>query len=526
MQIDLIIENADIVTMNPRRPRASRLGVTAGRVVGFDDELDGVMAQERIDLEGGTVLPGFIDAHTHLQFTGQGLSAVDISAATSINEALELIGQGARTRDRDAWVEVVGYDQRVFGRHLTAPELDRAGEGRRVWARHISSHAAAVSTAVLDGIADRDALQDPTIASGVLIESRQALVREQRLPYGVDEVAGYIEAAGLQARREGITACTEAGIGGFLALSGIDVHSYLALERSGRLPVRLELMPSFDTLHAVTTNEADEFGRGLDLGMRTGFGAGSLLQIGAQKIMLDGGMMVRAARMTEPYVGTHNCGSWQADPEAMREAIVDGHAAGWQLAIHAIGDDAMDLAMDCIEQAQRAAPHRIARHRIEHGGAIRPDQLKRVAALGLTVVTQPSFIHDSAHDFADILGPDRADWLYRGRSLIDAGVRLVGSTDRPLPGTPLRAIQAFADRRNKTGRILAAHEAITVQECLEMFTVHGAWISGHEDRLGRLAPGFLADLCFLERNPLEVPIEEISAIGVRGTALEGSIAWN
>jgi hypothetical protein len=182
--------------------------------------------------------------------------------------------------------------------------------------------------------------------------------------------------------------------------------------------------------------------------------------------------------------------------------------------------------MDCIEEAIAAAPHRSARHRIEHGGAIRPDQIDRVAALGLTIVTQPSFIHDSAHDFADILGPDRADWLYRGRSLIDAGVRLVGSTDRPLPGTPLRAIQAFADRRNKTGRILAAHEAITVQEALEMFSVHGAWISGHENRLGRLAPGYLADLCFLDRNPLSVPIEEISSIQVRGTAVEGSLLWN
>lgn len=526
MKLDLILENAQIVTMDRERPGATRMGVSGGRIVGFDDELDGATAAERIDLAGGTVLPGFIDSHTHLQFTGQGLSAVDISAAQSIDAALRLIEAGSRTAAPDAWIEVVGYDQRVFGRHLTAEELHRAGGGRRVWARHISSHAAAVSQAVLDGITDLSRLDDAAVASGVLIEGDQALVRQQRLPYSVDEIAGYVEAAGVAARREGITSCTEAGVGGFLALSTLDVSSYLELQRRGTLPVRLELMPSFDTLHAVHSNEADEFGRGLDLGMRTGFGAGSMMQIGAQKVMLDGGMMVRAARMTQPYVGTDNCGSWQADPEAMRTAIVDGHAAGWQLAIHAIGDMAMDLAMDCIEEALAAAPGRTARHRIEHGGAIRPDQIARVAALGLTIVTQPSFIHDSAHDFADILGPERADWLYRGRSLLDAGVRLVGSTDRPLPGTPLRAIQAFVDRRNKTGRILAAHEAITVQESLEMFTVHGAWVSGLERQLGMLKRGYLADLCLLADNPLTVPTDEISAIEVTGTALEGRLLWN
>ncbi len=526
MRVDTIIENADIVTMDESRPSASRIGILAGRIAGFDDDLDGVTADERIDLAGACLLPGFIDAHTHLQFTGQGLSAVDIGAAQSRQEALDLIAEGVKSRAPDAWVEVVGYDQRNYGGHLTAPELDAVGGKRRIWARHISSHASAVSTAVLDGIEDRSLLDDPQIAQGVLIESNQALVREQRLPYSVDDIARFIRAAGLAARKDGITFCTEAGISGFLALSGIDLASYLALAERGELPVRLELMPSFDTLEDRVTNEEQDYSRALSLGLRTGFGAGSMMQIGAQKVMLDGGMMVRAARMSDPYVGTDNCGSWQFDRTVMRRAVVEGHAAGWQLAIHAIGDAAMDLALDYVEEAMRLHPERRARHRIEHGGAIRPDQIPRIAALGLSIVTQPSFIHDSAHDFADILGPDRADWLYRGRSLLDSGIRLVGSTDRPLPGTPLRGIQAFADRRNRTGRILAAHEAITAHEALAMFTVHGAWLSGLEDSLGRLKEGYLADLCVLGANPLTVDIADISAIPVLATFLEGTPLWN
>lgn len=526
MKIDMLIENADIVTMDPDRPTARRIGVLGGRIVGFDEELAGVTANETIDLQGACLLPGFIDSHTHLQFTGQGLSAVDIGPAETIEEALKLISEGAAGRAPDAWVEVVGYDQRKFGRHFMATELDEAGNGRRVWARHISSHAAAVSSSVLEGIEDKSLLEDPLIASGVLIESHQSLVRDQRLPYSIDEIAGYLRAAGLQAREEGITFCTEAGIGGFLSLSGIDVTSYLELLQRDELPVRLELMPSFDTLEDRSTNDADAFSRALDLGIRTGFGAGSMMHIGAQKVMLDGGMMVRAAKMTEPYVDTDNCGSWQFDVETMRNAIAEGHAAGWQLAVHAIGDAAMDLALDCLEEAMTEHPNPNLRHRIEHGGAVRPDQISRIAALGVTIVTQPSFIHDSAHDFADILGPEREDWLYRGRSLLDAGIRLVGSIDRPLPGNPLRAIQAFVDRRNKTGRILSASEAITVYEALELFTIHGAWVSGLENSLGKLKEGYIADLCVLGANPLNVPTNEIASIDVLGTFLEGKPLWN
>lgn len=524
MKLDLIIENVHIVTMDPLHPNAKRVGVLAGRIAGIDDELNGVTAHETIDAEGGTLLPGFIDAHTHLQFTGQGLSAVNISGITEVEDALERISSAAALLSHDAWIEVVGYDQRPFGRHLTAPELDKAGGGRRVWVRHISSHASAVSSSVLEGVTDRSAINDPEVANGVLVESAQELVRNQRVPYPVADIADFIERAATKARNEGITFCMEAGNGGFLALSKLDLASYIELLQSQRMPVRLQVMPTSDALHEVRSNTTDGFHRGIDLGLRTGFGS-PMLGLGPQKIMLDGGMMVRAARMTTPYAGTDNSGSWQNDPEEMREAIVDGHRAGWQLAVHAIGDHAVDLALEAIAEAQERWPRPDARHRIEHGGAIRPDQLTKLADLSIAVVTQPSFIYDSVDDFADILGSDREPWLYRGRSLLDAGVRLVGSTDRPLPGTPLRAIQSFVDRTHKSGRRMSPDEEVTVQEALEMFTVHGAWVAGLEDQLGKIKRGFLADLCLLGANPLTVPVSEIAEIPVRATVLEGRVTW-
>jgi predicted amidohydrolase YtcJ len=205
----------------------------------------------------------------------------------------------------------------------------------------------------------------------------------------------------------------------------------------------------------------------------------------------------------------------------MAQATIDGHCAGWQMALHAIGDAAVDLAIEAFEKAQARMPRADARHRIEHGGVIRDDQLERLARLGVTVVSQPSFIHDFGDRYADQLGPERTPWLYRGRSLLEAGVRLVGSTDRPLPGDPLRAIQTLVDRTCRTGQAICPEEAVSVQDALAAFTVDAAWLLRREDRLGRVAPGFLADLTVLAHNPLEIDVSGIADIPVLGTVVDG-----
>ena len=518
--LDLIVENADILTMDPRRPHAHRLGVLNGRIVGLDEQIEGWDAVDRLDLGGACAVPGFIDAHTHLELSGQTLAAVDIGGCHTAETALNLIATASGGLTDDEWLEVGGYDHRVLGRHLTASELDLATHGRKVWVRQISGHASVVSTAVLADV-HRGHLCGADAAAGLFKEADQSVVLAQRLPYALEEVRGLIVMAAEQVRREGITTCVDAGNGGEVgALSPADGAAYQSALESEELPVRMQLMPSLDVLREIRTSPADGFRRGLDLGLRSGFGS-DWLGIAAQKVVIDGGMQVETARMTTPYEGTDNYGLWRQDPLDMLDAIVDGHRAGWQMALHAIGDAALDLAIEALEKAQAAFPRMDARHRIEHGGMIRDDQLPRLADLGVAVVSQPSFIFDFGDAYSRQVGPDRTGWLYRARSLLEHGIPLVGSTDRPLPGTPLRAIQTLVDRVSNSGRVIAGHERIDVRSALASFTVNGAWALRREDRLGRLSERYLADLTLLGSNPLRVAPSSIASIPVLGTVVGG-----
>ncbi len=506
--------------MDRDRPRAQRVGILDGRIVGLDEQLDGWDAAQRLDLQGACVLPGFIDAHTHLELTGQGLTALDISGCETPAAALDVIAEAVAAGGADDWLEVSGYDHLVLGRHLTADELHVAAQGRKVWVRQISGHASLVSTAVLADLAAEDRTA-PGAAAGLFTERDQSKVLAQRLPYPLDQVSGLVVAAAEQARAQGITTCVDAGNGGEVgALTPVDGAAYLAALELGRLPLRVQLMPSLDVLREIGNSAVDGFRRGIDLGLRSGFGS-DWLGIAAQKIVLDGGMQVETARLSNPYHGTTNVGVWREDPQVMVDATVDGHRAGWQMALHAIGDAAVDLAIEAFEKAQAAWPRPDARHRIEHGGVIRDDQLTRLASLGVALVSQPSFLYDFGDHYTQQLGPERAGWLYRGRSLLVHGIPLVGSTDRPLPGDPLRAVQTLVDRTSNSGQVLAANERITVQEALEAFTVTAAWALRREDRLGRVAPRHLADLTLLAANPLLVDPTTIADIPVVGTVVDG-----
>jgi predicted amidohydrolase YtcJ len=513
--LDLRLTNGNLVTMDPARPDARELGVWRGRIFGLDEEIAGLPARQVVDLGGATVLPGFIDPHVHLAWTGFEMGWVSIAGRTTPAAALEVIAAAAADTPPGEWVDVVGYDQRGLGRHLTAAELDAISLGRKVFVYHQSGHACVVNTPVLA------LLPGVPHESGLLAESGMAAARAVRRPYSVDSLSTAIQRAGRICLTEGVTAVAEAGIGGgMVGNSAVEAAAYQRLSETGRLPVRVQLMVAADVLHPVAAHPADGIARAMDLGLRTGFG-GDRLSLGALKIFTDGGMMARTAALTEPYTGLDHTGQLFDDPAVFAGVVLDGHRAGWQLAIHAIGDRAVDLALDALDAAQRAHPRPGARHRIEHAGLVRPDQLTRFA--GTVAVIQPNFLWYLGDDYATILGPGRAPWLYRARAFLDHGIPLAASSDRPVtPGAPLRAIQTLVDRLTAGGAPIGPAERITVDEALRAYTIGAAFACRREHELGSLTPGKHADLVVLSEDPRSA--EAISDISVLATLVAGELA--
>lgn len=512
------LTNARFLTMDPDHPVAHDLGIWRGRIAGLDEAVTSLPAREVIDLQGATVLPGFIDAHVHLAWTGFKEDTASIAGRTRIDDVLAVVEQAVdRTGAPGAWVSIAGYDQRALGRHLTATDLDKVSRGRKVFVLHDSGHGCVVNSAVLDLLP-----ADVPHENGLLVEGAMGAARALRLPYSQRELAEAIGRAARTCLSEGVTACAEAGIGGALfGHSPVELGAYQLARESNLLPLRVQLMISADRLRRIAAHDADGIPRALDLGLRTGFGD-DRLSVGALKVWTDGGMMARTAALSSPYEGLEHSGQLQDDPRTLTDTIVDGHRAGWQLAVHAIGDRAADLALDALEHAQRLWPRPGARHRIEHAGLIRPDQLPRFARLGLSAVVQPNFLRYFGDDYASVMGEERAPWLYRGRAFLDHGIPLVGSSDRPVTdGSPLRAVQFMVERTSLTGQVIGPGEGVTVDEALHAYTVAGATACHREDDLGSLAPGKRADLVVLGDDPRHVDPSRIGDIEVVATYVDG-----
>ncbi|MDQ1006341.1 putative amidohydrolase YtcJ [Streptomyces sp. V4I23] len=532
--LDLKLRDARIRTVDERHPRARTLGVLGGRIVGLDDTVEDLPARTTLDCHGAVVVPGFGDAHNHMAWFGQSLDELDLGAAATVDQVYEAVARRAAGLPAGAWIVGSGYDDTVMGRHPHRAGLDRAAGGRPVWLKHRSGHMCAVSSEVLRlaGVLDGTAAEpeggvvvrdDDGSPTGLLQERAQSLVSALVLPYPVTALADAVSRASAVYAAEGLTHVVEAGIGlGLIGRSPVEAAAYQLARDRGTLRTRVELMVAADNLHPLRAHAEDAITTGIDLGLRSGFGD-DRLRLGPMKIWLDGSLIGRTAAVSEPFCGhDHASGVYQNSPDAMRRLVVDAHRAGWRVAAHAIGDSAVDLALDAFAEAQSSAPRPDARHRIEHSGVVRPDQLDRYAELGVVPVPQAHFLYAVGDTMAQALGPDRTPWMYRHRSFLDRGVRVPGSSDRPVaPGAPLLGMQSMVERLSSAGAVLAPDERVSAEQALRAYTLDAAWASHDEDRRGSITPGKYADLVLLSDDPVDVASDRIGAIEVLATFVDG-----
>ncbi|MGJ7538664.1 amidohydrolase [Brevibacterium luteolum] len=550
MRLDTIIRNARIHTMaGDGAPAPEAVGITGGRIVAFDDELEGSYAAagevvDAAELTGGvgvpTVVPGFIDAHCHTTWFGLTLASVDVeNCPGGLEEVYDRLKAAADRLPDGEWVQATGYSHHDYdGAYPDIAVLDRITGGRPLFMRQVSGHSAIVNTAALraagmlePGYTDppggkvvRDAAGNPT---GLVEETAQTQVQDLIRPYSVETIVNALDLATAYYAKEGITSFGEAGIAaGWIGHSPLEVYAYQQARQTGLLHARAQLMPVIDALHPIHGHAADTPELGLDLGMVTGFGDDEI-RIGPVKIFMDGALSGRTAALNDPYVGQSDAGYLQDDPEVLRAQTLAAYRSGWSLAVHAIGDRAVDEAIANITAAVDECGPRAFPNRIEHAGMISAEQLPVLAEYGIAVTPQAAFFDNIGDGMLEAIGDERAHLLYRGRSFLEAGVTLAGSSDRPCAeGNVLRGMQLFMTRLTRSGRLSGpAHERLSAHEALAAYTSGAATAMGmtgaHAGQAGRLVRGALADLVILTGDPLATAAEAVTGLGVQATMRGG-----
>lgn len=496
---DRILTDAEVHTLGPDGV-VEAIALRDGRVVklgsaGAVGLLAGV-GTDVIDCGGRPVLPGFVDAHTHLHTTGRYLVHADLSGAADRAAVLERLGSD-RAEHGD-WRVGIGYDESAWdgGRALTREHLDAVSADRPVAAFRVDMHTAAINSVALERLGDRlpEAYveREGGTPTGVILEDALDVVRGD---IGGGELTGdLLRAAQAHALSRGVTSVND-----FVRGSSVP-RAYHALERSGELRVRVRLSYWRDHLDAVT-----------ELGLATGHGS-DRLTVGAIKSFSDGSIGGRTAKLFEPYADGEGTGTWVVEPATLRALVDRVDTAGLQVAIHAIGDAAIEEALTAIERADDPGG---ARHRIEHVELATDDHIERLADAGIVASVQPNF-HRWAHAgglYETRLG-ERARRTNRLRDLADAGVPLAFGSDS-MPLDPLYGIHHAVNAPH-------AHQRLTVDEAIEAYTRGSAYAAFCEDERGHLGVGAMADCVVLERSPWEHP-DAIDEIAVWRTLVDGQV---
>jgi predicted amidohydrolase YtcJ len=542
---DAVLLGGNVITMDDQRPRAGAVAVKGGRFlwVGGDEEVRQAIGKETQikNLNGMTVIPGFIESHNHTLMFGLGLSAIDLTRASSIEEMLAFVKERAARQKEGTWITGVGYNQNELRekRHPTRQDLDRAAPKHLVSLRHTSAHGYVANSLALAkaGITkDRPDPEGGKIGrdmttgelTGLLFESPAMKLIDDIMPKPTrEDLVRALGDAGQKFLSEGITSAMDASVGGNDI--PLQVAAYQEAVERGLLKVRHNLAiwseAVFDYAHF------EEALRGAEndlLGIRSGLG-NEKLRIGPFKIIVDGAFSTVTAVTYDPYGVDPNergCGVLVIEPEKLAKLATLIQGRGWQLSIHGIGDKAIDVCLDAIEAAQKATPRNDARPRLEHCTMVLPRMFDRIKKLGVIPVLQPGFIWELGDNWFRQLGKEKTSRFKPFRTLLNNGILMAFSSDRPVvSGAPLLGIHSAVNQRTRTGQDYAPQEKITPEEALRCYTLNGAYASFEEKIKGSIEAGKVADLTVLAEDPTLVEPDRIKDIPVVATMVGGEYCY-
>ena len=525
--------NGKIYTPRGREEALLVDGQTIAAVGRSGDVLERAEGAERIDLEGRLMLPGFIDGHMHFLAYALSLEQADLTGARSVHEVRDRL-KSFLDREKPAageWVSGRGWNHELFGdpRIFTRDDLDDLVPSNPVILSRVCGHVAVLNSMALEilgitadsrfsgGVVDLDDTGRPT---GVIRETAVEWAHSRTPNPDGDKLRRLVARAGAAAAAAGLTSIHSDDLGSVGGDWGAILGLYLGLDGEGKMPVRI-------TEQLLLRNRA-ALDRFLASGWRTGDGSPAF-HIGPLKILTDGSMGGRTAFLREGYSdmpGVYGVPIYTAGE--LNDLVWTAHSAGMQLALHAIGDGALDMCLDALEKA-RERNLRKARHYIVHCQMGDMDQYHRMARLGVGAAIQPPFVPSDRPMALRRIGEDRARRGYAWKTLLDLGIFLSGGSDCPVETVdPLWGIYTAVTRKDRDGVPEGGWnpaQKLTVEEAVDLYTRGGAYASFEEHKKGTLQAGKLADLVVLDRDIFSVPEEGIPAAKPVLTMMGGKVTF-
>ena len=525
-EADLVLLGGQVFVAKGR-PRASAIAIQGERVmaVGSDAEVGALRGPRTrvVDLAGRLLVPGFNDSHVHFLRGGFGLLSVDLRGSRDEEDMARRVGEYARTLPKGTWIQEGNWDHEAWPskRLPTRRSLDAVTPDHPVLVSRLDGHMALANSLALrlagitrdtqdpdGGAIVRDESGEPT---GILKDNAETLV-DAVVPLPSREM-------NLRAARTALEEAARFGVTTIQDNSAVDaLPTYQDLRAKGELTARMSVWRDLESLAPLE-----------QAGVRTGLGD-DWIRLGAIKILADGSMGSGTAAFFEPYADDPKTSGLLLHPVAeLERAILRADAAGFQLAVHAIGDRANSLVLDAFEKAAQANPKRDRRFRIEHAQVVRASDLARYKALGVVASIQPSHCIDDMRWAEKRIGHERCRGAYRFKSFLDAGVRVAFGTDWYVePLDPRLGLYAAVSRELPEGGPAGGwfpEEKIALEDAIDLYTRGSAYAELAEGDKGTLEPGKLADLAVFHRDLFRVPPREILETPVDMTVVGGRVVY-
>jgi len=515
----LVILNANLITLNPKQPKAEAIAIQNGRIiaVGSNKAVRKYIGKKTrmIDAKNKTIIPGFVDCHVHMTGFGQFLHTLNLRNIESVKEMQQKLREYAQKNRAKSWILGGRWDQDRFAekRYPTRWDLDAAVADNPVFLIRVCGHLGVANSKALQlaGISKETTINSGKIDLDEASGEPNGILRENALELVWKAIP---KPSPKQLEQACISACKKAVEAGLTCVHWIigsaeEIRIIQNLYINGKLPLRVYL--------GISVNLLDQL---IDLGLLTGFG-NDMVKIGFVKVFADGSLGARTAALKEPYSDKPETrGIMLYTQRKLNRLVSKAHRAGLQLAVHAIGDHAIETVLKAFENALKKHPRKNHRHRIEHCSVLNPRLIERMKRLGLIASVQPHFTFS---DFwvVNRVGEDRARWVYPFKTLMKEGLIVTSGSDCPVePIDPLFGVWAAVTRES------FAEESLTVEEALKTYTLNAAYASFDENKKGTIEVGKFADVTVLSDDLLNIPAEEIKSVKVEMTIVDGKIVYS